>query len=318
MTVAYVFPGQGAQYLGMGVDIAAHYPQAKALYNRASAVLGCDLLALCRRGPKALLQQTETAQPAILVTSLACWIAGQTELPQPQVVAGLSLGEYTALVAAGALEVEQAVELIQQRGRYMQEATADRDVAMAAILGLEATQVELLCEQVTRSGGLCQTANYNAPTQIVVSGDAPAVAQVSELAIAAGASGAVPLAVSGAFHTCLMQPAATRLAALLETIKIRDPDLPIVANVTARPVHQAEEIRQLLIQQVANPVRWVQSVQFMVQQGIETFIEFGPGRKLSGMIKRTARGVNILNVENCSSMQATVASVRELATAKVA
>ncbi|MCC5605076.1 ACP S-malonyltransferase [Nostoc favosum] len=310
MRTAYVFAGQGAQYVGMGVQIAEHYPQAKALYDRASAVLGFDLLKMCQVGPEELLQQTENAQPAILVTSLACLLAVQPKLPQPIVMAGLSLGEYSALVAAGALEFEEAVYIVQQRGIFMKEATADQDVGMAAILGLDAAQVEALCQQ-TATLGLCQVTNYNAPTQTVVGGHITAVARVVELAKQAGATAAVPLAVSGAFHTRLMQPAAEHLAELLATVKLRNTVFPVISNVTAQHMCGTGEIRQLLIQQIQNPVRWVQSIQRLASDGIDTFIEFGPGHTLSSLIKRTVKGVQTLNVENSTSMDKTLEAVTE-------
>jgi [acyl-carrier-protein] S-malonyltransferase len=301
MTIAYVFPGQGAQYVGMGVEIADTHAQAAALFARASRVLDLDLLALCRSGPEEALQQTENTQPAILVTSLACLAAVEGRTPPPAVVAGLSLGEYSALVCAGALEFEDAVRVVRQRGLFMQEATNGRDVAMAAILGLEAHRVEAICAEA-EAAGVCEPANYNAPGQTVVGGDRAAVERAVDLAKEAGARRAVMLGVSAPFHTRLMRPAAERLAALLETVPIRDARVPVVANVTAAPVERAEEIRRLLVEQVAGPVRWMQSVERMVADGGRVFVELGPGAVLSGLIRRAAAGVRTLHVEDRASL----------------
>ncbi|MDR5683943.1 MAG: ACP S-malonyltransferase [Armatimonadota bacterium] len=305
--IAYVFPGQGAQYVGMGVKIAQAHPGAADLFERASRVLGQDLLDLCRFGPEALLQQTANTQPAILVTSLACLAAAEGRIPPPRVAAGLSLGEYSALVCAGALEFEDAVRVVRQRGLFMQEATAGRDVAMAAILGLDAQRVEALCREVEEAG-VCEPANYNAPGQTVIGGDRAAVERAIALAKQAGARRAVLLAVSAPFHTRLMRPAAERLAALLETVPIVDARIPVVANITAAPVQRAGEIRAALIEQVARPVRWVQSVERMVADGVGAFVELGPGTVLSGLIKRTAAGLRTLHVEDPASLAETAAA----------
>lgn len=312
MKIAYVFPGQGSQCVGMGVEIAERYSSARSLYDRASAVLGFNLLEMSTVGPKQTLLQTKNAQPLILVASIACLAALESEHLQPALAAGLSLGEYTALVAAKALEFEDAVFLVRQRGLLMQEATAGRDAAMAAIKGLDATQIEDLCKQVVALG-VCEPANYNSLSQTVVGGDAAAVEQVTKLAYEAGASGVVPLAVSAAFHTHLMQPVAESFAEILASVPISDPLFPVITNVTAQPVSQATEIRQMLIRQVANPVLWVQSVQRMVHDGIDTFIEFGPGRTLSNLIKRTVNGVQTLNVEDPTSINKTLQALSKTA-----
>jgi [acyl-carrier-protein] S-malonyltransferase len=306
--LAYVFPGQGAQYVGMGVELATDFPRARALFERASAVLGLDLLELCSQGPEEVLQRTENTQPALLVTSLACLEAVRGQVPSPQVAAGLSLGEYTALVCAGSLDFEEAVWLVRQRGQFMQEATQGRDTAMAAVLGLAWEQVERVCRQASELG-VCEASNYNAPDQVVVGGDRPAVEEAVRLAKAAGARRAVLLAVSAPFHTSLMRPAAERLAAALEQVRVRDAALPVVSNVTARPVHKAEEIRRLLVEQVYTPVRWMQSVQGMAADGVDTFVELGPGTVLTGLVRRCAPGVTAVHVENRASLQKAVASL---------
>lgn len=308
--VAYVFPGQGAQYVGMGADLADAVPAAADLYRRASQVLGLDLLELCRTGPEEALRRTENTQPAILVTSLACLEAARGHIPPPVVTAGLSLGEYTALVCAGALNFEDAVWVVRQRGLFMQEAAAGREVAMAALLGLPAEVVERVCEEAS-AFGVCEAANYNAPDQVVVGGDRAAVEEAVRRARAAGARRAVLLAVSAPFHTRLMRPAAERLAALLETVPIRDASIPVVANVDAQPVSRADDIRRRLVEQVASPVRWAQSVARMTQDGVGTFVEFGPGAVLSGLVKRGAPGVAAYHVEDRASLGKTLASLSE-------
>lgn len=306
--VAYVFPGQGAQYVGMGTDLADAVPEAADLYRRASQVLDLDLLELCRTGPEEALQRTENTQPAILVTSLACLEAARGHVPPPALVAGLSLGEYTALVCAGALAFEDAVWVVRQRGLFMQEATAGREVAMAAVLGLPAEVVERVCEEASELG-VCEAANYNAPDQVVVGGDRAAVEEAVRRAKAAGARRAVLLAVSAPFHTRLMRPAAERLAALLETVPIRDAAVPVVANVDAQPVVRAVDIRRRLVEQVASPVRWAQSVARMARDGVGTFVEFGPGTVLSGLVKRCAPGAATHHVEDRASLAKTAASL---------
>lgn len=312
MRVAYVFPGQGAQYVGMGVELAEAFPQARAVFDRASSVLGLDLLELCRSGPEDVLQRTENTQPAILTTSVACLEVVRGRIPEPEVAAGLSLGEYSALVCAGSLQLEDAVWLVRQRGLFMQEATRGRDTAMAAVLGLPAEAVEDVCRQASAQG-VCEASNYNAPDQVVVAGDRAAVEEAVRLARAAGARRAVLLAVSAPFHTSLMRPAAERLQDALERVPLRDAAVPVVPNVTAQPVRRADEIRRLLVEQVASPVRWAQSVRRMAADGVDTFVELGPGTVLSGLVKRCAPGRRTCNVEDRASLDRTVAAFAGLA-----
>lgn len=302
MRLAYVFPGQGAQYVGMGVEVAERCPESRSLFLRASDVLGFDLLALCAGGPEEALQQTANAQPAILVTSLACLVALRLYLPPPVLTAGLSLGEYTALVASGAMGFEDAVRVVRLRGMAMQEATANRDVTMAAILGLDPETVEGVCREVT-AWGTCEVSNYNAPDQVVIGGDRAAVEEAVRRLKARGARRAVPLAVSTAFHTSLMRPAAERLAAALEAVPIRDPEVPVITNVTAEPVRQAAEIRRLLVEQVTRPVQWTQSVRRMVQEGVDTFLEVGPGKVLSGLIRRQVDHAKVLSADDWATVE---------------
>jgi [acyl-carrier-protein] S-malonyltransferase len=307
MRVAYLFPGQGAQRVGMGAALAAAEPRARALFDRASDVLGFDLLSLCEEGPDEALQRTENTQPAILVTSLACLESVRDRLPPPDAAAGLSLGEYSALVAAGALSFEDAVRVVRQRGLYMAETVGERAVAMAAVLGLPAERVETICADAA-GPGVCETANYNAADQTVIGGDADAVARAVEAAKAAGAKRVVPLAVSAPFHTSLMRPAAEKLAAVLGDIAVQDARFPVISNVTAAPVREAKEIRALLVQQVRRPVRWAQSMARLVDGGLDLAVELGPGTTLTGMMKRASKTVTTANVEDPPSAERAAAA----------
>jgi [acyl-carrier-protein] S-malonyltransferase len=302
--IAFVFPGQGAQYVGMGRSVADRYPASRDLFRRAGQVLGLDLLALCAEGPEEHLRATENTQPAILVTCLACAAALAVHGIRPEMAAGLSLGEYAALVVAGALEFEDAVLLVRQRGRFMQEATAGRDTAMAAVIGLDPTGVERLCA-AHRHLGVVEPANFNGAGQVVIGGDAPAVQAAVAGARKAGARRAVMLAVSAPFHTSLMAPAAERLAAALERVTLREAALPVIANVTAEPVRRPEEIRRLLIQQVASPVRWEASTRRMAALGASMFVEVGPGTTLSGLIRKTVASP-VTHVEDAKSLEQTL------------
>jgi [acyl-carrier-protein] S-malonyltransferase len=303
---AAVFPGQGAQYVGMGREVAAHHPASRALFERASAVLGFDLLALCAEGPEGALRETANTQPAILVTSLACLAA----LPvAPDCAAGLSLGEYAALVCAGALDFEDAVRLVRARGTYMQEACMGRDTMMAAVIGLQPEQARAACAPYADLG-VVEPSNFNSPGQVVIGGDTPAVRAALEAAKVLGARRTVPLAVSAPFHTRLMQPAADRLAVDLERTRLRPARIPVFANVSAAPVLDAGEIRRSLLAQVSSPVLWEQSVRAMYDVGVRRFVEFGPGSTLSGMIRRTV-DAQTCHVEDLASRDAAAAALAE-------
>jgi [acyl-carrier-protein] S-malonyltransferase len=298
---AAVFPGQGAQYVGMGWEIAHRYPEAQAVFERASAAAGFDLLRLCAEGPEDALRATANTQPAILVASLAC----HATLPAaPQVAAGLSLGEYTALVCAGALDLEDAVRLVRLRGIFMEEATRGRDTMMVAVMGLTPDQVRALCDAHSHLG-VVEPANFNSPGQIVLGGDAPAVREAAAAARSMGARRLVPLAVSAPFHTSLMRPAADRLAAELERTSIRSARVPVVANVSARPIEHADEIRRALLAQVVSPVLWEQSVRAIYQSGIRRFVEIGPGTTLCGTIRKTVDATTC-HIEDVESRTAAV------------
>jgi [acyl-carrier-protein] S-malonyltransferase len=299
MTVAAVFPGQGAQHAGMGRELAERYPEARAVFDRAGAVLGFDLYRLCAEGPEDVLAQTANTQPAILATSLACLAA----MPLcPDCAAGLSLGEYTALVCAGALDLEDAVSLVRLRGTYMQEACVGRETMMVAVLGLSGGEIEALCREHAPLG-VVEPSNFNSPGQVVIGGDAAAVRAAMDGAKARGARRTVPLAVSAPFHTRLMETAAERLAGDLERVRIRPAAIPVYANVSAAPVHRPDEIRRALLDQIFSSVRWEQSVRTMYDAGVRMFVEIGPGTTLSGMIRRTVDAA-ICHVEDTASRDA--------------
>ncbi|MDR7545332.1 MAG: ACP S-malonyltransferase [Armatimonadota bacterium] len=302
--IAFVFPGQGAQYVGMGVDLADRYDVARRVFAEASQAIGLDVLALCRDGPPARLRETENTQPAILT---CCWAVASVLAEagvRPDMAAGLSLGEYAALVAAGALAFGDAVTVVRQRGRFMQEAAGDRQTAMAAVLGLEADRVIEVCEQTP---GFVEAVNFNAPGQVVIAGDAGPVADATARLKAAGARRVIPLAVSAPFHTSLMRPAADRLASVLAGTAVRPARLPVVANVSGQPVEAPEAIRSSLISQVAAPVRWEQSVRTLRQLGASVFVEAGPGTTLAGLIRKTVPDAEVISVENQASLEAALA-----------
>lgn len=301
---AAVFPGQGAQYAGMGCAVAERYPQARAIFERASLAAGFDVLRLCREGSAEALRATTNAQPAILATSVACLA---TFPASPDVAAGLSLGEYTALVCAGAVDLEDAVRLVRLRGIFMEDATRGRETMMIAVIGLSADQVNALCD-AHRHLGVVEPANFNGAGQIVIGGDAHAVREAAAAARGMGARRAVPLAVSAPFHTSLMRPAAERLAVELEKTAIRPARIPVVVNVSAQPVQGRDEIRRALLAQVASPVLWEQSIRTMYDGGIRRFVEFGPGTSLSGMIRKTVDAATC-HVEDTASRDEAVGVV---------
>ncbi|MEM6328944.1 MAG: ACP S-malonyltransferase [Planctomycetota bacterium] len=292
-STAFLFPGQGAQVVGMGAELCGRSPAAASLFGRASDLLGYDLLKLCTNGPAEELDSTVYSQPALYVCSLAA--LEQLKIDSPEVVqgvtaaAGLSLGEYTALAFAGAIGFEDGLEVVAERGAAMQDAAEASPSGMVSVLGLEVEQVEQLCEEA-RQGETLQVANLLCPGNTVVSGTNGACERVAELAASAGAMKVVPLAVAGAFHTPLMQPAVDRLSAKLAAATIAPPRLPVVSNVDARPHDDPEEIRSLLIQQVVSPVRWHDSMRYLIDELlIDGCYEIGPGRVLRGLMKRIQR-----------------------------
>lgn len=296
---AILFPGQGAQAVGMAGDWVESIPAAAALFARGSEILGYDLLAVCRSGPAERLNTTAVSQPAILVTSLAALEVQRARDPAPldaaTITAGLSLGEYTALVFAGALEFDDAVRIVAERGRAMQDCAEAAPSGMVAVLGMERAAVVALCD-ACRGDGILQVANVLCPGNIVVSGDRAACERLEAAAAAAGAMKCVRLEVAGAFHTPLMQPAVERLSAALARAEFRPPRIPVVSNVDARPHTDATELRGLLARQVVGVVEWHDSVAYILSTGVRSIWEIGPGRVLRGLMKRIDRSVTTSGV----------------------
>ena len=298
---ALVFPGQGSQAVGMGRELGEASPR----WTDANAALGFDLRRLCFEGPEADLTLTANTQPAILTASIVALDALVAAGGTYDFVAGHSLGEYSALVAAGAVDFSDAVRTVRARGQFMQEAVPPGEGAMAAILGLDRALVFQACEEA-QGAGVVQVANLNGPGQTVIAGAAAAVGRAVELAKAKGAKRAVPLPVSAPFHCALMAPAAERLHAVLRTVRFRDLRVPLATNVDADLLSEGARVRDALVRQVTAPVRWDEVVIRLVKEGAETFVEVGPGRVLSGMIRRIAPEVRVLNVEDQASLGATL------------
>lgn len=289
--IAFLYPGQGAQHVGMGKKLAADYPAAKALYDAASEILGYDLAKTCFEGPDDVLDSTSVSQPAIFVTSLAALEKLRADSPDVvlscEMAAGLSLGEYTALVFAGVMTFEEGLRLVQRRGAAMQAAADATPSGMVSILLLTREQVDQICREASAVGKL-QIANYLCPGNIVVSGENAACEKAAELAEQFGGR-AVPLAVAGAFHTAIMKPADVQLAEALAGVPLRKPEIPVISNVDAQTHDDPDEIRELLIRQVLNPVLWEDSIRAMLDAGVDEFYEIGPGKVLRGLLKRIDR-----------------------------
>jgi [acyl-carrier-protein] S-malonyltransferase len=298
--LAYVFPGQGSQWVGMGRDLYQDFNAAKTVFDQADEALGFSLSRLCFDGPEDELRQTVNAQPAIVTVSFACLEASREigNLPPASFVAGHSLGEYTALVAAGVLDFADAVYLSRERGRLMHEAGQITPGGMAAIIGLDEAPLAELCAEAG-----AKVANINCPGQIVISGAEENLNQAVELAKSRGAHRAIPLQVSGAFHTPLMQPAVDGMAEIIAGLEFKDPTTPIIGNTTAQPLTTAAAVKEELLNQLCNCVQWQRSVEYMIGQGVSAFIEIGPGKVLAGLIKRIDRGVKILNIGDTESVR---------------
>lgn len=308
MKVGFLFPGQGAQHVGMAADIAAASPIVERRLKAASEVLGFDLAGVVGQGPEERLNSTEVTQPALLAVSIGlhdAWLS--LGGPRPSVVAGHSLGEYSALTAAGALEYEAAVRLVYERGRAMQAAVPAGEGRMAAILGLGDDAVAACCAGVGDGLGLARAANFNAPGQVVIAGAAAAVGAAIEACRAAGARRAVPLDVSVPSHCPLMAPASERLAALLDDVALQDPQIPVVQNVTAVAAEDAATVRGNLLQQLVSPVRWSASVSAM-SAGVDAFVECGPGNVLAGLARRIDRRLAVHGIGTLDGLQAALAA----------
>lgn len=308
MKTAFVFPGQGAQKVGMGRSLAADCPAAGAVFDQADEALGMRLASLCFEGPEAELRLTENTQPAILTVSVAALRCLEARGLRPDFVAGHSLGEYSALVAAGALSFADALRIVRRRGQFMQEAVPEGEGAMAALLGLGLEAVEAVC-QAASERGVCSPANINSPNQVVIAGHQSAVEYAAGLAKQRGARRAMMLAVSAPFHCALMAPAAERLAPVLDEAAFADLRVPLITNVDAAIITSGRAAREALVRQVASPVRWSQSVERLLGEGVTRFVELGPGKVLSGLIKQMAPEAQILNVEDAPSLEATAAVV---------
>lgn len=335
--VAFLFPGQGSQAVGMGVDVYAASAAAKRVFETVDETLGFSLSNLCFSGPEGTLRDTINAQPAIVTVSLAFLAAFQEALsPEtsswsspltPVYTAGHSVGEYTALAASGALDLTQTALWVRERGRLMHQEGMACVGGMAAVIGMDAKTLQEVCQEATQQTlatlppdatqghpgqGWVVVANYNAPGQTVISGEQQALTRAIELARARGAKRVIPLSVSAAFHSPVMQPAARNLAQFLATANIQDAAIPIISNITATPLTKAEAIRKELAEQVAAPVQWIRTIEYLTNIGISVFIEIGPGQALTGMIKRIAKGVTTLTIGNVAEIEKTAKAVREM------
>ncbi len=306
--IAFIFPGQGSQYPGMGKTLAENFAAARQVFEEADDALGFSISQLCFAGSVEDLQLTENTQPAILTVSIAALRAFESEgAPRPNFVAGHSLGEYSANVASGSLSLADAVRTVRQRGRYMQEAVPVGTGAMAAVLGAELSEIERVCAEVTE-GLVCSPANINSANQIVIAGDSAAIDQATE-ALKGVAKKVVRLNVSAPFHCSLMLPAQGRLALDLKKLTFKDLTTPVITNVDAQAVTSGETARDALVRQVSAPVRWLQSMEFLKQESVNVFVEIGPGKVLCGLMRQISREVKCLNVEDSESLGMTRANL---------
>ena len=309
--IAFVFPGQGAQKVGMGKSLADRFPVCRETFDEADAALGESLSGLCFDGPEDRLSLTENTQPAILAASVAAWRLVRSHGVSAQFAAGHSLGEYSAHVAAGTLSYADALRTVRRRGRYMQEAVPVGEGAMAAILGLDAEAVSRACADVAaETGRIVSPANLNAPGQVVIAGHTDAVAKAGERAKASGAKRVIALTVSAPFHCALMKPAEDRLAPELRALTASDPQLPVVANVDAELKVEASASIEALIRQVSAPVQWEAVVRRLIGEGVTTCIELGPGTVLAGLIKKIDRSIRVMSIEDAPGLDAALAELR--------
>lgn len=307
MSLAFVFPGQGSQSVGMLAELAETYPVVKQTYQEASDVLGYDLWKLVSDGPAEELNQTHITQPALLAAGIAVWRVWQEKGgPQPEVLAGHSLGEYTALVASGAISFADGIALVAERGKYMQEAVPAGQGGMAAILGLDDDKVIALCAEAAE-GEVVSAVNFNSPGQVVIAGQAAAVDRAIELAKEAGAKRALKLTVSAPSHCALMQPAAERLADKLASIQIQTPSIPVINNADVTAASDADAIRDALVRQLYSPVRWVETVEKMSAEGVDRLVECGPGKVLVGLNKRIVKTMSAAAIFDTATLEAALA-----------
>ncbi len=311
--VAFVFPGQGSQKVGMCKDFYDSYACAKKVFEEADDALGFSITKMCFEGPEEDLRLTKYTQPAILTCSVAALAVMREHGLECEAAGGHSLGEYSALVAADVMKLQDAVVAVHKRGEFMQEAVPVGEGAMAAVMGLTPDEIVAVCQNVeTECGEAVQAVNFNCPGQVVIAGATKAVDKASEALKAAGAKRAIPLPVSAPFHSTLMKPAAERLKEVLDKIDFRDAKFPVFSNVTAEPVVKAEEIRALLVKQAASPVKWEMSMHRMIKDGFDTFVEVGPGKVLTGFTRKIDRAMNALNVEDMASLEKTLAYFKEV------
>jgi [acyl-carrier-protein] S-malonyltransferase len=303
--LAFLFPGQASQYCGMGRDLAANFPESKAVFDAADSALGFSITQTCFEGTEEALKLTENTQPAILTVSTAAYRTLEKKGIVPDFVAGHSLGEYSALVAAGGMDFSAAVKLVRARGKYMQEAVPAGQGAMAAILGLSPTEVADICKKAAENE-VVSPANLNSPEQTVISGSASAVKRAVEIASQSGAKRAVILPVSAPFHCALMMPAQQRLEPDLRATKFSALKIPLITNVDAQAITTGEEAREALIRQVTAPVRWLESVREMIESGVTVFVEVGPGKVLTGLLRQIDRSVRVFNVEDSATLNSTM------------
>jgi [acyl-carrier-protein] S-malonyltransferase len=332
--VAFLFPGQGSQAVGMGADVFEASPAARRVFESADEALGMSLSTICFQGPDDVLRETINTQPAIVTVSLALLAALQEALNEhtsswsspliPSYTAGHSVGEYAALVASSVLRLQDAIRLVRERGRLMHHEGTVCSGGMAAVIGMDAEILQAVCQEATAQAvatlgdinhpglGQVSVANFNAPGQIVISGEQGALSLAMDLAKARGAKRIIPLTVSGAFHSPVMQPASEGLAQAMNSCEVFDATIPVIGNIHATPLTETNAIREELTQQLAAPVQWIRTIEYLVDAGVTTFLEIGPGQALTGMVKRIAKGVITLNVSSKTDIEKVVSTIREM------